>query len=119
MPHTTGEHRKSTVLVTGATGNVGPYAVSQLLEAGAAVRALVLKDDPNLHRLPEGVELHYGDLADPDSVEAALPGVDGVFWMWPFFALDTRTAPAVLERIAAHARRVAVVSSVGVHLGIE
>lgn len=119
MPHTSGEHSTRTVLVTGATGNVGPYAVRQLLEAGANVRALVLKDDPNLHRLPDGVELHYGDLADPDSVEAALPGVDGVFWMWPFFALSTATAPAVLERIAAHAGRVAVVSSVGVHLGIE
>jgi uncharacterized protein YbjT (DUF2867 family) len=108
-----------TILVTGATGNVGPHAVAQLLAAGANVRALVLKDDPNLHRLPDGVEPHYGDLADPDSVAAALPGVDGVFWMWPFFTLDTRTAPAVLERIAAHAERVAVVSSVGVHLGIE
>jgi len=111
--------KENVVLVTGATGNVGPHAVAELQERGATVRALVLRDDSQLGRLPDGVELHYGDLADPGSVEAALHGVDGVFWMWPFFTLSTATAPAVLERITAHARRVALVSSVGVHLGIE
>ncbi|WP_369916101.1 NAD-dependent epimerase/dehydratase family protein [Plantactinospora sp. KBS50] len=52
-----------TVLVTGATGNVGPHAVAQLLAAGVQVRALVLADDPNLGRLPAGVRLCTGDLA--------------------------------------------------------
>ncbi|MFG1885546.1 NAD(P)H-binding protein [Micromonospora sp. NPDC049102] len=108
-----------TVLVTGATGNVGPHAVSQLLAAGARVRALVLADDPNVDRLPAGVQLCTGDLADPDSLDAALDGVDGVFWMWPFFSLSTATAPAVLKKMEQQVDRVVVVSSVGVHIGLE
>ncbi|MEV0526109.1 NAD(P)H-binding protein [Streptomyces sp. NPDC050439] len=108
-----------TMLVTCATGNVGPHAVAELQKTGVTVRALVLKDDPNIGRLPEGTEIHYGDLADPDSLDTALDGVDGVFWMWPFFALDVTTAPAVLRKIEARASRVVVVSSVGVHIGLE
>ncbi|MCH0542323.1 NAD(P)H-binding protein [Streptomyces sp. MUM 203J] len=111
--------KKKTFLVTAATGNVGPHAAAQLLEAGAAVRALVLKDDPNTGRLPEGTELFHGDLTDPDSLDAALDGVDGVFLMWPFFTTDVTTAPAVTKKIEESTRRVAFVSSVGVHIGLE
>jgi uncharacterized protein YbjT (DUF2867 family) len=108
-----------TVLITAATGNVGPYAASHLLRRGARVRALVLENDPGIARLPEGVEVHYGDLAVPESLDPALEGVDAVFWMWPFFTLSVATAPAVLKKIEQQARRIALVSSVGVHIGLE
>jgi uncharacterized protein YbjT (DUF2867 family) len=65
-----------TVLVTGATGNVGSAVVRELLERGAAVRAFVR--DPAA-ALPEGVELAVGDFEDPSSIRAALDGVDRVF----------------------------------------
>lgn len=110
---------RNVVLVTAATGNLGPHAVAHLLNTGATVRALVLPDDPNAGRLPAGVEIVHGDLAVPDSLDAALDGVDGVFFMWPFFALDVDTAPAVLKKIEAAARRIVFVSSVGVHIGLE
>ncbi|WP_394833062.1 NAD(P)H-binding protein [Pendulispora rubella] len=111
--------KRNVVLVTAATGNLGPHAVRQLLDAGASVRALVLKDDPNVGRLPKGVEIHIGNLGDPDSLDPALDGADGVFLMWPFFTLNVNTAPAVVQKIAARPRRVALVSSVGVHIGLE
>jgi uncharacterized protein YbjT (DUF2867 family) len=107
------------VLVTAATGNVGPHAVAGLLDAGVAVRALVLPDDPAARRLPAEVELHRGSLSDVDSVAAALDGITDVFLMWPFFTLDVTTAPTVVEMIEERARRVAFVSSVGVHIGLE
>ncbi|MFD3976281.1 NAD(P)H-binding protein [Streptomyces cyaneofuscatus] len=110
---------QQAVLVTGATGNVGPHAVAQLLEAGVRTRALVLEGDPNTGRIPEGAEIFHGDLADPDSLDAALAGVDAVFLMWPFFTLGVDTVPAVLEKIGRHARRVVFVSSIGVHIGLE
>ncbi|MGW0394713.1 SDR family oxidoreductase [Streptomyces sp. NPDC003042] len=110
---------KNTVLVTAATGNVGPHAVRQLLAAGVNVRALVLKDDPNIGRLPQGTELYEGDLRDPDSLDAALDGVDGVFLMWPFFTTSVESAPAVVRKIEAAARRVVLASSIGVHIGLE
>lgn len=110
---------QKTVLVTAATGNVGPHAVRRLLDAGVTVRALVLKDDPNTGRLPEGTELYEGDLRDPDSLDAALDGVDGVFLMWPFFTTSVETAPAVVRKIERAARKVVLVSSIGVHIGLE
>ena len=109
----------ATVLVTAATGNVGPHAVAELLRAGATVRALVLPDDPRAGELPDGTQLCEGDLADPESLDAALDGVDGVFLMWPFFTLPVDTAPTVLKKIEQRARRVVLVSSVGVHIGLE
>jgi uncharacterized protein YbjT (DUF2867 family) len=107
------------VLITAATGNVGPHAAAHLMAAGASVRALVVKDDPNIGRLPAGVETVEGDLGDPDSIDAALDGVKGVFWMWPFFTLSTATALTVLKKIEEQASRLVLVSSVGVHIGLE
>ncbi|MET9535580.1 MULTISPECIES: NAD(P)H-binding protein [unclassified Streptomyces] len=110
---------QNVVLVTGATGNIGPHIVSQLLESGARVRALLLADDPAADRLPAGAEVVYGDLFDPGSLDAALEGVGSVMLMWPFFTLNVDTAPTVVKMIAEQARRVVFVSSIGVHLGLE
>ncbi|TQF01825.1 NAD-dependent epimerase/dehydratase family protein [Kitasatospora acidiphila] len=98
------------ILVTGATGNVGRHVVVQLLAAGAAVRALAR--DPELAELPRGVKVVGGDLSRPDTLEGALAGSDTVFLIWPF--LTTDGAPAVLEAVAQHARRIVYLSSSGV-----
>ena len=62
-----------TVLVTGATGNVGAAAVQELRRRGAPVRAFVRRPMD----LP-GVELAIGDFEDPASIRAALAGVQRV-----------------------------------------
>ncbi|MER5320579.1 NAD(P)H-binding protein [Streptosporangium roseum] len=103
------------ILVTGATGNVGRQVVSQLRDAGAAVRALVR--DPSSAGLPEEVDVVRGDLSAPDTLEAALDGVESVFLVWPFLSADG--APAVLEAIGRHARRVVYLSSAGVREDVE
>ncbi|MDH5833300.1 SDR family oxidoreductase [Luteimonas kalidii] len=98
------------ILVTGATGKVGRHLVDELLTAGVAVRALVR--DPGKAGLPEGVELVRGDLAEPDTLEPALQGMDGIFLLWPFFG--SAGAPRVVEAIARHVRHVVYLSSMGV-----
>jgi uncharacterized protein YbjT (DUF2867 family) len=65
-----------TVLVTGATGNVGSAVARELLARGAAVRAFVR--DPGAE-LPGGVDRAVGDFEDRSSIRAALDGVDRVF----------------------------------------
>ncbi|MFI6742160.1 NAD(P)H-binding protein [Nonomuraea sp. NPDC050451] len=97
----------STILVTGATGNVGRHVVSQLAEAGLEVRALVR--DPGRARLPERVEVVRGDLSAPETLEPALKGVESVFLLWPHFTADG--AAEVVTAIAGHARRAVYLSA--------
>lgn len=100
----------NTILVTGATGNVGRQVVSQLIGTGAAVRAMVR--DPGSAGVPGGVEVVRGDLSDPATLDACLDGVDVVFLVWPFLTVEA--VPAVLDVVAKHARRIVYLSSMGV-----
>jgi uncharacterized protein YbjT (DUF2867 family) len=52
-----------TILVTGATGNVGRIVVERLVEAGERVRVITRR--PETAVFPAGVEVGYGDLTDP------------------------------------------------------
>ncbi|MEU6247106.1 NmrA family NAD(P)-binding protein [Glycomyces sp. NPDC047010] len=71
-----------TILVTGATGNVGRHLVERLAADGHAVRALTR--DPAGARLPEGVEAVAGDFTDLASLERALDGATGLHLMTTF-----------------------------------
>lgn len=66
-----------TILVTGATGNVGRHVVQQLVNRGADVRALVR--NPATANLPPVVQIAQGDLLDVDSLRGALDGVSTLF----------------------------------------
>ncbi|EJL22719.1 SDR family oxidoreductase [Novosphingobium sp. AP12] len=66
-----------TILVTGATGNIGRNVVEQLVARGADVRALVR--DPAKASFPAGVTVVQGDLLDVDSLRAAMSGVSTLF----------------------------------------
>ncbi|MFG2140886.1 NAD(P)H-binding protein [Streptomyces sp. NPDC048650] len=106
---------KSTILVTGATGNVGRQVVSQLL-AGHAGEVRALTRNPAAAGLPDGVDVRQGDLADPAALEAALGGADSVFLMWPFH--DADPAATVVDAIDRHAGRVVFLSSGAVQDGL-
>jgi uncharacterized protein YbjT (DUF2867 family) len=94
------------VLVTGATGRVGRAVVAELLGAGVPVRALTRR--PAATGLPATVEVVAGDFTVPESLDTALLGVSAVFLVW---TAPPTTAPAVVERLATHARRVVFLSS--------
>ncbi len=66
------------ILVTGATGGVGRLVVDELLALGADdVRALT--NDPAKAALPPGVEVYEGYLGRPQTLPAALAGVDRMY----------------------------------------
>ena len=67
----------STILVTGATGNVGRPLVGGLLADGARVRALTR--DPVGVAFPPGVAVVGGDYAAPGTLAEAVRGADAVF----------------------------------------
>src|SRR5258708_34890414 len=66
-----------TILVTGATGNVGRPLVAGLLADGARVRALTR--DPAAAGFPPGVAVAGGDYAAPGILAEAVRGADAVF----------------------------------------
>src|SRR3954468_6036927 len=66
-----------TILVTGATGNVGRNVIEQLVNRGADVRALVR--DPSKANFSAGVDVVQGDLLDVDSLRHAMSGVSTLF----------------------------------------
>lgn len=105
----------------GATGNVGREVVDRLVARGTAPRALSRRagehagagaSETGAGAETGAGETVVGDLAEPATLEAALTGVGSVFLVWPF--LTTDHAPAVLDAIGRHARRVVYVSSSGV-----
>jgi len=83
-----------TILVTGATGNVGRLVVDELVQAGASgVRALTV--DPARAALPEGVEVVKGYVGRPQSLDAVFDGIDTVY---------LAPVPAVAREVAVLAR---------------
>lgn len=92
------------ILVTGATGNAGAEVVRALLEKGQPVRAFVRDPIKAESLFGEPAELAPGDFAEPDSVRAALDGVDSVFLSgaddprrvaWEMDAIDMAAAAGV------------------------
>lgn len=67
------------ILVTGATGNVGGALIRQLVGDDVELRAISRKPDDV--RLPDGVEVVFGDVDQPDSITAAARDVDAAFVM--------------------------------------
>jgi uncharacterized protein YbjT (DUF2867 family) len=90
-----------TILVTGATGNVGRNVVEQLVRRGADVRALVR--DPAKASFPAGVEVVQGDLLDVDSLRAAFSGVSTLFLLNGVVA-DEYTQALVALAVAREAK---------------
>ncbi|SFQ54922.1 Uncharacterized conserved protein YbjT, contains NAD(P)-binding and DUF2867 domains [Amycolatopsis arida] len=66
-----------TILVTGATGNIGRMVVDHLVGTGEKVRALTT--NPAKAALPAEVEVVRGYLGRPETLPPALAGVDRVY----------------------------------------
>jgi len=108
-------NNKNVILVTGATGNVGRHVVSQLLREGVRVRALTRS--PASSGLPREVDVVRGDLASPETLDAALNGTDAAFLLWRLPNADT--APEVVERMSKHTRRIVFLSTSTIRDDIE
>jgi len=70
--------REGAVLVVGGTGMVGGQVVTELLNRGKRVRALVRPGSDASRLESSGVEIARGDMMDPDSLLRAMTGADAV-----------------------------------------
>jgi UDP-glucose 4-epimerase len=67
--------RIHNVLITGATGALGPRVVQAFLDAGHHVRTFSLHE-PEAHSLPDSVDARLGDVTDAQAVASALQGIE-------------------------------------------
>jgi uncharacterized protein YbjT (DUF2867 family) len=65
------------VLVVGATGSIGRLVVEEAVRQGHVVRALA-RDERKARHLGPAVEVLPGDLTRPDTLAAAVDGVDAI-----------------------------------------
>jgi (4-alkanoyl-5-oxo-2,5-dihydrofuran-3-yl)methyl phosphate reductase len=100
------------LLVTGATGTVGRQLIGRLVGMGVSVRAL--SRDPRAASLPRGVEVVGGDLNRPDSLPAALAGVERVFLVTSGVERARQDANLVAAARTAGARHVVKLSALTV-----
>ncbi|MGB7328406.1 MAG: SDR family oxidoreductase, partial [Rubripirellula sp.] len=69
------------VLLTGATGYVGGRLLPLLRARAISVRCLARRPDTLSSRLGSDVEIVQGDLLDPDSLPAAMAGIDTAYYL--------------------------------------
>lgn len=69
--------KKNPLLITGATGAVGPLVVKACHAAGYAVRTLSIAPPP-VGAWPDDIEALLGDVTDVSVVQAAMQGVSAV-----------------------------------------
>ena len=113
-----------TILVTTPTGHIGSRVVTQLLDAGAAVRVFV-RDPARLDPAArDRVDARTGTLEDAAALADAMRGADAAFLLVPpnMQAADWRAFIRGVGRTMAEAaqqaglRRAVFLSSIGAHL---
>ncbi|SCL44818.1 Uncharacterized conserved protein YbjT, contains NAD(P)-binding and DUF2867 domains [Micromonospora citrea] len=93
-------------LVIGATAHFGRQTVEELVAAAAPVRALTRT--PEQAALPDGTEVVHGDLTKPETLPAALAGVEAAILVLQY-GMDV--APLLAAAEAAGVRRLVFLSS--------
>ena len=83
------------ILVTGGAGFVGSHIVRRLVSEGEKPRALVRNPEQAKQRLPAaGVEVVQGDTTRPETLDAAMQGVDTVIHA-AFITAERKQGPGV------------------------
>ena len=102
------------ILVTGANGNLGGAVVRAL--ANSSMTAIAAGTQPEKMQMPQGMEVRKIDYTQPDTVAAALNGVDGIFLVAP--PLDpeapAKLIPVIDQAKAAEVRHIVFNSALGV-----
>lgn len=103
-----------TILAVGAAGELAGLVISPLVRRGAVVRGFVRRPDQVQIAMDRGAsEVVVGDLADSQSLDAALKGIEGVFYAGPVFApSETQLGKNMIEAAKRASVRKFVFSSV-------
>ena len=120
---------KNLILVTGATGAVGPGVVQALHQTGYQIRSFSV-DTPASGMFPQNVEVLIGDVTDKAMVQSAMQGVDAVVHLAALLHIVNPppkmrekyervnvggTATVIAAAIKADVRRVVLFSTIAVY----
>lgn len=99
-----------TVLILGATGNVGPHVVASLHRDGTTPRVLVRDGDRAQELLGDSAEIRSGDVRDPGVLAAAMEGVDTVLLLSPHSFSMSDLQLGVIREVRRSGARIVKVS---------
>lgn len=74
---------RGKILVTGATGDIGGHLVRALRERGAPFAVMCRRSEQREAFTAQGIEAVAGDFADPQSLTAAVVGIEQLFLLAP------------------------------------
>ena len=110
----------STLLVVGATGSIGRLVVDEALRQGYETRVLV-RDPDRAPGLPDAVDVVVGDLTRPETLGAAVDGLDAVVVTHGAHGgkdeterVDCGGVRNVLEALGSRPARIALMTAIGV-----
>ena len=114
-------HQRMTVLVVGATGSIGRLVVAEAVRKGHAVRALA-RDSGKARTLLPDAEVVVGDLTRPDTLTAAVDGVDAIVFAHGSDGggkveserVDYGGVRSVLAALGGRSVRIALMTAIGV-----
>jgi uncharacterized protein YbjT (DUF2867 family) len=114
-------NRKLNVLVVGATGSIGSLVVEEAIRQGHAVRALV-RSASKARQLPREAETVIGDLTRPETLSAAVNGVDAIVFTHgsdgggkaASESVDYGGVRNILAALGSRKVRIALMTSIGV-----
>jgi len=112
---------KLTVLVAGATGSIGRLVVEEAIEQGHIVRALV-RTAEKARALPREAQAVIGDVTRPETLAAAVDGIDAIVFTLGSDGAGKAGAESVdyggvrnvLHALGSRKARIALMTSIGV-----
>lgn len=109
-------HTPGLILVIGAAGHAAGEVVPALHSRGVRLRGLVRRDEQRASVENRGAaETVVGDLRDPATIDAAMSGVDAVFYIAPAFLPDEAAVGQRVVTAAIHAGVRRIVFSSVIH----
>jgi uncharacterized protein YbjT (DUF2867 family) len=110
-----------TILAVGATGSIGSLVVEEAIRQGHAVRALV-RSTSIARQLPRESEIVIGDLTRPETLSAAVEGVDAIVFTHgsdgggkaASESVDYGGVRNILAALGSRTARIALMTSIGV-----
>jgi uncharacterized protein YbjT (DUF2867 family) len=109
------------ILVVGGTGSIGKFVVQKGVSEGHKVRALV-RSESKARQLPREVEAVVGDLTRPETLSAAVDGIDAIVFTHgsdgagkaASEAVDYGGVRNILAALGSRSVRIALMTAIGV-----